>query len=187
MTITYANSFILLLTIGILVGLPLVCVVWGFKRLNICRSGCAKLLLGTGITILCTYLLTILAFVLWVSPGHSGILTQGVSPDGRQYCVVQTFKGMVEPYQVSFYVRDTDGIWRWNYLGHQDVAWRSATVTFSNGIARVKRNGTPFLDVLLPTNIVDLASVQAGYRDHYCPSNFTADDILEFHNRTYNK
>ena len=112
-------------------------------------------------------------------------MAQGTSPEGRQYCVVQTFKDMVEPYQVSFYVRDVAGVWRWNYLEHEDVAWHSATVTFTNRVAHVSRNGVPFRDVVLPSNTVDLAEVQPGYQDYDCPANFTADDILKFHNRKF--
>jgi hypothetical protein len=185
MTTNYSGVFVLLLVLTIMIGLPLICVVLGFKRLKTIRSHGAKALLGAGIAILCAYLLAILAFVVWVGPGRSGIVEQGISPEGRQYCVVQTFKDMVEPYQVSFYIRDAVGVWRWNYLEHEDVAWRSAAVTFSNGVAKVSRNGAPFRDIVLPTNTVDLASVQPGYRDEYCPSNFTSAEILEFHNRKY--
>lgn len=185
MTANHTSILILVLLLTILVGIPLFCVVLGFKLFKTCSSLAAKVLLGTGIAILCAYLLATLAFVLWVGPGRSGILAQGTSPEGREYCVVQTFKDMFEPYQVSFYIRDAAGVWRWNYLEHQDVAWRSARVDFSNGVARVSRNRVPFRDIGLPTNTLDLSSMQPGYRDDYCPSNFTVDDILRFHNRKF--
>ena len=177
--------FILLAVLVILVGTPLVCIFVGLKRLKTSSPRGAKVPLWTGIIILAGYLSAVVAFVVWVGPARSGILAHGKSPTGQEYCVVQTFKGMVEPYQVSFYVRDSAGVWRWNYLAHQDVAWRSASVDFSNGVAHVSRNGLPFRDISLPTNTVDLSSVQPGYRDDYCPSNFTAENILEFHNSKF--
>ena len=181
----YTSTFVLLLLLIILVGAPLLCVGWGIMKLKTCPSRSAKLLLGTGITILCGYLFLVLAYILLVGPGRSGILAKGVSPEGREYCVVQTFKDFVEPYQVSFYIRDAAGVWRWNYLEHEDIAWRSATVDFTNGVASVSRGGIPFRKIPLPTNTVDLTTVQPGYRDEYCPSNFTAEDILAWHNKKY--
>jgi len=139
----------------------------------------------TGIVILFVCLALVLAFISSVQPGKSGILTRGVSPTGQEYCVVQTYKGLAEPYQVSFYVRDSAGLWRWNYLAHQDVAWRSATVDFSNGVACVSRDGLPLRDIPLPVDIVDLTQVLPGYRDGYCPSNFTVENVLEFHNNKF--
>ena len=125
------------------------------------------------------------AYVAWVRPGQSGILVQGQSPDGQEFCVVQTFKGLVEPYQVSFYIRDTNRVWRWNYLEHEDTAWRSASVEFVTGKAIVSRNGKPFREVGMPTGTVTLASVPGGYVDDYCPPEFTVEDVLRFHNAKY--
>ena len=183
MTSNSTGILIVVLVLTVLVGTPLICIVFGLKKRKSSRS--ATVLLWTGIIILAAYFSAVVAFVVWVGPGRSGVLARGKSPTGQEYCVVQTFKGLTEPYQVSFYVRDASGIWRWNYLEHQDVAWRTATVDFSNGVAHVSHNGATVRDILLPTNTVDLATVQPGYRDDYCPSNFTAEDILAFHNKKF--
>lgn len=133
-------------------------------------------------------LLVIGAIAVWfasVRPWQSKILAQGHSPEGREYCVVQTFKDLVEPYQVSFYVRDSDGIWRWNYLEHEDKGWKSARVTFSDGSALIERNGVRFKEIEIPTDQVDMAKVRHGYRDYYCDSGFSVQDVFTFHNQKY--
>lgn len=127
----------------------------------------------------------VVSYLAWVRPWQSRILTQGMSPEGREFCIVQTFVNFVEPYQVSFYIRDANRIWRWNYLEHEDVAWRSASVEFSKGNALVCRNGKPFREIEMPTDTVNLASVTGGYVDNYCPADFTAQDVLKFHNDKY--
>jgi hypothetical protein len=111
--------------------------------------------------------------------------TEGVGVTLTEYCVVQTFKDLGEPYQVSFYIRDTNGVWRWNYLEHEDIAWRSASVKFSNDKAIVYRNGIDFKEIAMPTGTIDLASVPGGYVDYYCPSEFAAQDVLNNHNNKY--
>jgi hypothetical protein len=131
--------------------------------------------------------LPVAAFVAWVRPWQGGILVQGQSADGQEFCVVQTFKGLVEPYQVSFYIRDNNRVWRWNYLEHEDTAWRSASVEFVSGKAIVSRNGKPFREVGMPTGTFDLASVPSGYVDDYCPPEFTVQDVLRFHNGKYQR
>ena len=122
---------------------------------------------------------------LIIRPWQSKILTRGYSPEGREYCVVQTFKGFVEPYQVSFYIRDAEGIWRWNYLAHQDNGWKAASVTFSQGAAQIVRNGTLFKVISIPTNQVDLTQVLPGYRNDYCDRSCSVEDVFEFHNLKY--
>ncbi|MDP7062573.1 MAG: hypothetical protein QF489_06545 [Planctomycetota bacterium] len=130
-------------------------------------------------------ILPIAGFVAWVRPGMSGVLAQGKSPTGQEFCVVQTYKGLTEPYQVSFYIRDADRIWRWNYLEHQGTAWRNASVEFADGEALVFRNGKPFRKIAMPTDTVDLATVPGGYVDYYCPPEFSVQDVLVFHNQNY--
>ena len=161
-----------------ILALPIVCIGFGITIR-------ARRVLVSGIGILCIYVLLILGYVIMVWPGQSKILARGTSPMGQEYCIVQTYKGWAEPYQVSFYIRDGSGMWRWNYLAHQDIAWHSAIVTFTNGMAQVSRDGRPYRDVPMPTNTVDLARIEPGYRDEYCPSNFSAEDVLLFHNKRF--
>jgi hypothetical protein len=168
-----------------LLAIPILCVGLGLARVRISQSVKASLLLAIGLGIACVYVVVALAYVLMVGPGRSRIVTEGISPEGRQYCIVQTYKGLVEPYQVTFYIRDASGLWRGNTLAHQDIAWRSATVAFTNKAARITRDGVLFRDIPIPTNTVELAKVQPGYRDSYCPSNFTPQDVLSFHNRRF--
>lgn len=139
-------------------------------------------MLSSASVIISIYVACFAAFYLWIRPWQSKILTHGKSPDGLEYCVVQTYKDFVEPYQVSFYIRDTNGLWRWNYLEHEDGGWRSARVAFSNGTALVFRNGEHFRDVPPPTGMVEVATVPSDYRDDYCPARFSAEDVLRFHN-----
>ena len=77
--------------------------------------------------------------------GHANtkILTQGFSPEGREYCVVQVFMG--EPFQVTFYMRDPDGVWHDEFVA-QDFyyAWDYARVAFENGKANVYLSSDSF-------------------------------------------
>jgi hypothetical protein len=185
MTINFTILITVIAVLVILIGTPILLLYLGIKQIKTSRSTGGKILIGIGVTVLLVYLTGIGAYVIWVGPGQSRILTQGKSPEGLEYCVVQTFKDLVEPYQVSFYIRDTNRLWRWNYLEHEDVAWRSAAVDFSNGLARVSRNGIFFREVPLPTNVVDLATVLPGYLDEYCPSNFTVEEVFKYHSEHF--
>jgi hypothetical protein len=140
------------------------------------------------IGVICLIILgSIAAFVGSIRPWQSKILDHGYSPAGVEYCVIQTYKTLIEPYQVSIYIRDSDGIWRWNYLEHEDNGWKSASVTFSNDTATVSRNGKVFRDVKIPTDTIDIASIQPGYRDRYLTSDYTVDDVFEYHNQNHSK
>ncbi len=150
MSMNYTGLLILLLALVVLVGLPVLCIVAGVVRLKTLGWRSARVLLTFGTGVLGFYLALLVAYIVSVGPWRSGILTQGKLPEGREFCVVQSFKDMFEPYQVSFYVRDEAGVWHWNYLEHEDVAWRTAAVTFSNSVAYVSRNGVPFDEVVLP-------------------------------------
>ncbi len=179
-------SWVILIAIaGIFFGIPILLIALGWGQARSERSVGGLVLVGLGMAMLLTELCIIVAYLMQIGPGRSGIIARGYSPEGREYCIVQTFKGFGEPYQVSFYIRDTNGIWHWNYLAHQDNAWRKATVDFKagKGIARVSRGAGHFRDVPLPTQSVDLATVPAGYRSDYCPSNYTAEDVLRVHNQ----
>ena len=127
----------------------------------------------------------IASWLLSIRPWQSKVLAHGFSPEGREYCVVQTFRDVVEPYQVSFYIRDDQGVWRWNYLEHEDNGWRSATVNFTDSSAMIKRNGVPFKELKIPSGQVDLSTVLPGYRDQYCDKDFSVEEVLAFHNQKY--
>ncbi|MDF1789013.1 MAG: hypothetical protein P1U82_24335 [Verrucomicrobiales bacterium] len=137
--------------------------------------------------VLVTLLVGVIAAYLGsVRPWQSKILAHGHSPEGREYCLVQTYRDLVEPYQVSFYIRDANGIWRWNYLGHQENGWKSGTVTFSDGSALIERNGAMLKEIEIPNESVDLAGVLPGYSHQYLGSELTTDDVFAFHNQRYN-
>jgi hypothetical protein len=180
MTNNFSTPFMIMM--AILIGVPLLFLVFGFKSIKF-SSG--KMLTGIGTAILLAYLFVIIGYVVLVGPGRSGILAQGTSPQGLEYCVVQTYKGMIEPYQVSFYIRDTNGLWRWNYLAHQDFSWRSVKVSFKDNSPEIYESSEYMRSVPLPTNSINLATVLPGYRDEYCPSNFTIEDVLKYHNEKF--
>lgn len=125
------------------------------------------------------------AYLISIRPWQSKVLAHGFSPEGREYCVVQTFRDFVEPYQVSFYVRDPRGVWIWNYLEHEDNGWKSATVNFSGSSALIQRNGMPFKEIDIPSVQVDLSTVLPGYRDQYCDKDFSVEEVFAFHNQKY--
>ncbi|MGC4074525.1 MAG: hypothetical protein QM760_18905 [Nibricoccus sp.] len=54
---------------------------------------------------------------------------------------MQTYTGLIEPYYVSFYVRDAHGVWQWHLLAHDDNAWRSPRVSFGEKAIVVTREG----------------------------------------------
>lgn len=187
MSTNYIGVFVLVAVLALLVGLPLLGIIVGLSKIGKPGACLPKIFIGTGVMIMCACLLLslllILTFAMRAAPGWGGILARGASPEGHEYLVVQTFQNFAEPYRVSFYIRDEDKLWRWHYLEHEDMAWRSAKVDFSNQIARVSRNGAFFREIPLPTNTVDLATVLPGYQSDYCPSHFTAEDVLAFHGR----
>lgn len=108
-----------------------------------------------------------------------------ISPDGREHCIVQTFKGFTEHYQVSFYLRDSKENWHWNYVAHEDFGWGNATVTFSEGTALIKRNGEPYREINVPNENGDLISEFYPDSDEYCPCAFSVVVVFAFHNQKY--
>jgi hypothetical protein len=174
--------FVLCLAL-VFVVVPIAGVVWGVRRFRKSTTGFARAMWGTGAVVLSTYLVLLGWLLFYSIPGHSRIVTQGKSPSGQEYCVVQSFQALPEPYRVSFYIRDTSGVWHWKYLEHEDLAWRSAKVEFLGDVALVSRDGVPFREIPLPTNTVDLAQVQYGNRHNYCPADFTAAQVLKHHSR----
>jgi len=134
------------------IGVPLALIgIGSFSRLR-ARTRAARRLAGWGIVASAALLSVIGWWVARIGPGMSGVVASGASPEGREYIVVQTFKGLIEPYQVSLYVRDDAWLWRWHYLEHQDNAWRKARVDVVGGEAVVHRNGEHFADLELVHN-----------------------------------
>jgi len=172
-----------LFVFGLFVIFPVVGGVWCVARFRKSAPGLRRKLWGTGIGIFTGYFLFLTVLLFHAGPWHSKILVQGASPNGQEYCVVQSFQALPEPYRVSFYIRDASGVWHWNYLAHEDLAWRSAKVEFRDQIAVVSREGAPAREIPLPTNSVDIATVLGGYRNHYCPANFTVAEVFKFHSR----
>ena len=170
-------AFLLLIFLGI----PSLVLLFGALLLNLSRPRSGRIVTAVGALLLLAGIASLAVVMRTMGPGHSGFVAQGTSPDGKEYCIVQTWKDWGEPYQVSFYIRDADGVWRWNYLAHQDIAWRSAQVEFDQGTAFVFRNGNLFREMALPSDTVELAAILPGYRHHFCPPTYSAEDVFAFH------
>lgn len=184
--INYIALLILIAVVAVLLGTPTAFLFAGFRRFRKTRSLGSKIMIGIGAAICLVYVYAIVSYVAWVGPGRSGVVAHGKSPEGLEYCVVQTYKSLIgEPYQVSFFIRDTNGLWRGHYLAHQDVAWRSATVEFDGDYARVYRDGIHARDITMPTGSVNMDDVLPGYRDQYRPADFSVEDIVASHNRKF--
>ncbi len=172
--------------LAVLVGIPASLLVVGFKRHRRSHSIGAKVIITAGTAICLAYLLAIGFHVITVGPYKSGVLAQGNSPSGSEYCVVQTYKafGLIgEPYQVSFYMRDTDRVWRWQYLAHQDNAWRDLIVTFNGSKARVSHRGYPVRELPLPTGSMHPMTMREG--EDYLPASYSVEDVLKWHNTKF--
>jgi hypothetical protein len=186
--INWLALLVLLAVLALLIGTPTSLLVFGIKRHRRLHSLGAKVMIGTGLVIFLVYLSAIVSHVVAVGPYRSGILAKGTSPDGAEYCVVQTYKplGLIgEPYQVSFYMRDADRIWRWQYLAHQDDAWRDVAVDFSGGKAQVSHSDYPVRELSLPTGGIDTGKMREG--DNYLPASYSAADVLKWHNTKFTK
>jgi hypothetical protein len=183
--ISLAAVLILLVFAAVVLGLPMVMLALCIRAFSRPRSALVRVMSLAGLGVCLLPLVAVGSYVAMMGPGRSAILTEGMSPSGQEYCVVQTFKDLLEPYQVSFYLRDTEGMWRWYYLEHEDSAWRSASVRFAGSKAIVSRNGKPFREVSIPTDPADATSVPAGYREQDCPANFSVQDVFAFHNERY--
>ena len=122
-------------------------------------------------------------YLAWVQPGDDKIIVRGTAPDGSEYFVVQTYSGsLTEPYQVSFFLRDMDDVWRWNYVAHESVSWRSGRVVFEGGSAQVYRGETC-------ERVVDLdfsPLTEQDYAWEYAfPANWTAKQVAARHHDRY--
>lgn len=167
---------------GLLIGLPFVLLEIGLRLFKASPSITSRIKRMMGATLGLAYVALIAAYLSWVGPWQSGVVTRGFSPEGREYCIVQTFKALIgEPYQVSFYIRDTNGLWRSHYLAHEDPSWSGATVDFRGGSANVFLDGTRKATIPIPTGTVDLATIQPGYKSEYAARELTVDDIATQH------
>lgn len=165
-----------------LLGGPLLLIGFGVRanRHGLVRG---RIMLGFGAVLFLLVLIPLAYHLYFGGPWHTRIVTQGTSPSGQEYCVVQTFQDLVEPYQISFYIRDTNRVWRWNYLDHEGYAWRTASVAFSATQAMVFCNDELFQNIPMPTGSVDIAAVSKGYAHFYCPAEFAVEDVFEFQKR----
>jgi hypothetical protein len=136
---------------------------------------------GVGIALLLAWSGSFLAVGIQIRPWQSGILAQGRSPDGQEYCVVQTFQGFIEPYRVSLYVRDPDRVWHWHYLAHQDNSWPSATVEFTDDSIVIREDGVVRRRHPRKLEPVDAAGVRTGNSLTYYPAHFTVEDVAAAH------
>jgi hypothetical protein len=123
------------------------------------------------------------SYLVKIRPYQSGILAEGRSPDGREYFVVQTFTGFVEPYRVSFYMRDSEGVWHWSYLGHDDHSWGDTAVEFSGAEICVLREGVIVKKIPLDAAVKWNPPDWEGSRSF--PASFTAKDVEAFHHKRF--
>jgi Uncharacterized membrane protein len=139
-----------------------------------------KLVAGAAI---CSLFLYVAGFCLHQSR-QTKILAQGFSPEGREYCVAQTFNNIIEPFQVSFYMRDSEGIWRWSYLAHQDYSWSRVRVDFQNGKADVFKRGKFMrsIDAYVPLPADHPPRDSATYD---LSADLGVDDVFKAHNSKF--
>jgi len=162
---------------------PIVGLVWGVVRFRKSATGIRKVLWGTGVCSASIYLGYLYWLVSPALPWHSGIVVQGTSPKGAEYCVVQSYYNVVEGYRVSFYIRDTGGVWHQSIMDFETSAWRSAKVDFSDALAAVSRDGVLYREIPLPAKPVDWAAIKPDERNNHCPSNFTVAEVVQSHHR----
>ena len=118
-TAQFLQLLLLVLVFGTPVFMPVIfCIYWRKRRVSFRRS---VLWLSGGM--FATWMSLFSYQSVRVGPWQSGALAAGSSPDGHEYLVVQTYGGFFERYRVSFYIRDSNGIWHWNYLGHENDSW----------------------------------------------------------------
>ena len=114
--------------------------------------------------------------------GQNQVLAEGLSPEGREYCVIQSRKRLcLFDNRVSFYVRDPEGVWRRAYLAHEDMGWRSVKVEFEDGVARVFQDGMHERDIELPKQPIDHSPELRGYLDDYFPAHYSVKDLADWH------
>jgi hypothetical protein len=130
-------------------------------------------------------LLLIAWYFAMVRPGQSGVVVTGESQDGREYCIVQTYRDLIEPYQVSLYVRDSAGSWRWHYLEHEDNAWRSARVEFQGAQVVVYRNSERFREIELDREAIEKVTPELTRKERALPAELSVNEVARLHHVRY--
>lgn len=121
--------------------------------------------------------LLMVAAVLWLNaPFTSGVVTYKTLQGGIDTCIVQYFKGLAEPYQVSLYARYPNSNWRWFYLEHESERWRDTSIELKkDGIVSIYEKGK--LETTISLNKDSLEDKEAGY----FPGFLSCEDISQEH------
>jgi len=127
--------------IGLFFGVPLGAGFFLFRLSKTANSPFRQIGFGLGGPVLLAWVGMFVAYLARLGPGQSGMLAQGFSPEGREFCVVQKFQDFFEGYRAAFYLRDATGVWQWVYLAHDDNTWKPATVEFTPTSVRIIRHG----------------------------------------------
>jgi hypothetical protein len=129
------------LLFGLVFGVPPLAIFFLFRLRKGARSWGRQIVFGLSGAALLAWVGMVVGYLMRLGPGQSGILAQGFSPEGREFCVVQKFQDFVEGYRAAFYLRDAAGAWQWVYLAHDDNTWKPTTVEFTPTSVRISRRG----------------------------------------------
>jgi hypothetical protein len=176
------NFIGLILLVFLLLGVPLLLAVAVFRCSRAPHPSGSRVGLVLSLSLLVGWAAWIVGSVVRIGPGQSGIVCRGFSPEGQEYCVVQTFKDFVEPYQVSFYLRDAEGTWQWHYLAHDDGTWRPTVVEFTAEAVRISRKGKLEREIPRPGAVIRQFP---DYEKSNLPRALTAADVAADHDRRY--
>ena len=88
------------------------------------------------IVVSCLSALAVTALVFstayWVRPFFPAneplLIAKATAPEGTTAYLTQTYRGLLELYDVHFYTRDRKGIWRKYYVEHEDTFWSSGSL-----------------------------------------------------------
>ena len=121
--------------------------------------------------------LLMITAVLWLNaPFTSGVVMHKTLQNGVDVCIVQYFKGLAEPYQVSLYARYPKGNWRWFYLEHEAERWRNTSIDLQrNDIALIYERGK-----LEATVSLDRDSVE-DREARYFPGYLSCEELNQAH------
>lgn len=79
----------------------------------------------------------ILVIALFNFPFTSTVVAQKKAESGTEVCIVQRFKDLSEPYQVSLYAKHPGGNWRWHYMDHEADRLRYVSITIEGNTASI--------------------------------------------------
>lgn len=116
------------------------------------------------------------SFVIPQFPFTSGVIAHAFSPTGEEVCVVQTYKGIAEPYQVSLFARRPGQKWVWSYLAHQDSRWSFCRIEFAGDALCVYR-GFQLNRTFSLARTTDLSAALGPL-----PAEYSPEQILAYHN-----